>query len=170
MNRNLLIVILAAAVAVAALFIWHGRAEDRTPCTQEARICPDGSAVGRTGPDCEFAACPETGTIGENGSGIRGTVLLGPNCPVVRVPPDDKCADKPYSVSLEVTEAASGRPVKTFQSDEQGRFSVALPAGEYVIRGADSSKPFPRCSSPGPFTVRTGSFTEVAVSCDTGIR
>lgn len=28
-------------------------------CTQEARQCPDGSYVGRTGPRCEFAACPE---------------------------------------------------------------------------------------------------------------
>ena len=28
-------------------------------CTMEAKICPDGSAVGRTGPNCEFTACPE---------------------------------------------------------------------------------------------------------------
>lgn len=27
-------------------------------CTEEARLCPDGSYVGRTGPDCEFAPCP----------------------------------------------------------------------------------------------------------------
>lgn len=27
-------------------------------CTQEAKQCPDGSYVGRTGPNCEFAACP----------------------------------------------------------------------------------------------------------------
>ncbi|MHB9139688.1 MAG: TspO/MBR family protein [Victivallaceae bacterium] len=27
-------------------------------CTQEAKLCPDGSYVGRTGPKCEFAACP----------------------------------------------------------------------------------------------------------------
>lgn len=27
-------------------------------CTEEAKICPDGSSVGRTGPKCEFAACP----------------------------------------------------------------------------------------------------------------
>ena len=27
-------------------------------CTEEAIICPDGTAVGRTGPNCEFAACP----------------------------------------------------------------------------------------------------------------
>ncbi len=27
-------------------------------CTEEARICADGSSVGRTGPNCEFARCP----------------------------------------------------------------------------------------------------------------
>lgn len=27
-------------------------------CTQEAKLCPDGSAVGRTGPNCAFAPCP----------------------------------------------------------------------------------------------------------------
>ncbi|HRZ30517.1 MAG TPA: DUF333 domain-containing protein [Candidatus Paceibacterota bacterium] len=26
-------------------------------CTKEAKICPDGSAVGRVGPDCEFTSC-----------------------------------------------------------------------------------------------------------------
>jgi len=29
-------------------------------CTMEAKICPDGSVVGRTGPDCAFAPCPQT--------------------------------------------------------------------------------------------------------------
>lgn len=27
-------------------------------CTADAKICPDGSGVGRTGPKCEFAPCP----------------------------------------------------------------------------------------------------------------
>ena len=27
-------------------------------CTQEAKICPDGSTVSRSGPNCEFAECP----------------------------------------------------------------------------------------------------------------
>lgn len=31
---------------------------DRVACTMEAMICSDGSAVGRTGPNCEFAKCP----------------------------------------------------------------------------------------------------------------
>jgi hypothetical protein len=28
-------------------------------CTAEALICPDGTAVGRQGPNCEFAPCPD---------------------------------------------------------------------------------------------------------------
>lgn len=29
-------------------------------CTMEAKLCPDGSYVGRSGPNCEFTPCPET--------------------------------------------------------------------------------------------------------------
>ena len=29
-------------------------------CTEDAKICPDGSSVGRIGPNCEFAKCPAT--------------------------------------------------------------------------------------------------------------
>lgn len=32
-------------------------------CTMEAKLCPDGSYVGRTGPKCEFSECPATKTI-----------------------------------------------------------------------------------------------------------
>ena len=31
---------------------------NETACTMDAKICPDGSAVGRSGPKCEFAPCP----------------------------------------------------------------------------------------------------------------
>jgi len=31
-------------------------------CTQEAKLCPDGSSVGKTGPNCEFAECPKNKT------------------------------------------------------------------------------------------------------------
>ncbi len=27
-------------------------------CTMEAKMCPDGSYVGRSGPKCEFDPCP----------------------------------------------------------------------------------------------------------------
>jgi hypothetical protein len=31
-------------------------------CTRDAKICPDGTTVGRVGPRCEFAACPSSAT------------------------------------------------------------------------------------------------------------
>lgn len=38
---------------------------EQIACTMEAMICPDGSAVGRTGPNCEFAACPAPTTVNQ---------------------------------------------------------------------------------------------------------
>lgn len=38
--------------------VWAPGSEEQVFCTMDAKICPDGSAVGRQGPDCEFAACP----------------------------------------------------------------------------------------------------------------
>jgi hypothetical protein len=32
--------------------------KEHKACTEEAKMCPDGSYVGRTGPNCEFSACP----------------------------------------------------------------------------------------------------------------
>lgn len=32
-------------------------------CTDEAKLCPDGSAVGRNGPNCEFTSCPRINSI-----------------------------------------------------------------------------------------------------------
>jgi hypothetical protein len=37
--------------------------DDMVMCTMDAKICPDGSAVGRSGPRCEFAPCPTTQTV-----------------------------------------------------------------------------------------------------------
>lgn len=46
-------------VAVWYLVYTQYPGEKQPACTMEAKICPDGSAVGRTGPNCEFAACPK---------------------------------------------------------------------------------------------------------------
>ncbi|OGE76586.1 MAG: hypothetical protein A3C85_00465 [Candidatus Doudnabacteria bacterium RIFCSPHIGHO2_02_FULL_48_21] len=32
-------------------------------CTLEAKVCPDGSQVGRTGPSCQFAKCPSESVV-----------------------------------------------------------------------------------------------------------
>lgn len=37
----------------------EGKIEDGVMCTQDVKMCSDGSYVGRTGPSCAFAPCPK---------------------------------------------------------------------------------------------------------------
>lgn len=81
--------ILVIAIGVLALFValWAGSrylvskldGSGAQACTADALICPDGTAVGRTGPNCEFAPCPtptETPTGGTQTAGQSGPVLV----------------------------------------------------------------------------------------------
>ena len=55
-----LAVIIIALIAAGGYFIYeYYYSKQEIACTMEAMICPDGSSVGRAGPKCEFAPCPE---------------------------------------------------------------------------------------------------------------
>jgi hypothetical protein len=41
-------------------FIDSAENSSSVACTMDAKLCDDGSYVGRSGPKCEFAACPTT--------------------------------------------------------------------------------------------------------------
>lgn len=75
-GNTILISIVVLAVLVAGGWYWYSlnknQEGDIIGCPQDAKICPDGSAVGRTGPNCEFAACPQTGSRNPE-SGIMDT-------------------------------------------------------------------------------------------------
>lgn len=71
MTRQQAIAILATILllgAGAALLVAWSQKKQEMPaprpgsegvaCTLEAKLCPDGSYVGRTGPSCQFAECP----------------------------------------------------------------------------------------------------------------
>ena len=147
-------------------------------CTMEAMQCPDGSYVGRTGPNCEFV-CPTATTTPAGGagggfaeyhSGIKGTVLAGPTCPVQRTPPDPQCADKPVATNIWISRTITPTQVMaTTFSNAQGEFQLSLPPGEYVIQAGSSGTPYPRCTDASATVGPTG-YTAVVVSCDTGIR
>ena len=67
MNKIIyVLIVLAIVLGLAGVFIKNNsNSEDIVSCTMEAKICPDGSAVGRSGPNCEFAACPDLPEISE---------------------------------------------------------------------------------------------------------
>lgn len=265
-------VILGGLALVGVVFaLWFvintlGTGPTGVACTEEAKQCPDGSYVARTGPACEFAACPlpnamttvhlgETATIhgttitalelledsrcpvdvqciqagtvrlraaidaynrdfiftllqpqtvgnatvllssvipaerrstetvassdyrftftvtpiqsSTANSRIRGTVLLGPTCPVMRDPPDPQCADKPYATAIRVYRLGSTDVFVSQQSAANGTFEIAVPEGRYTVT-ASGGTVLPRCA---PIEVTVGATPVTAnISCDTGIR
>ncbi|MEK7638756.1 MAG: hypothetical protein AAB388_01205 [Patescibacteria group bacterium] len=102
-------------------------------------------------------------------SGIKGTVLLGPTCPVVSDPPDPQCADRPYQTKLVVTTSDQSQVIKEFSSAADGTFSVDLPPGEYAIRSAAAANILPYCAYD-MFEVNKDSFTDLTIACESGIR
>ncbi|WKZ25427.1 MAG: hypothetical protein QY322_03510 [bacterium] len=56
----ILIFLLLLSISIAGFFAYQTQRSKPVACTMEAKICPDGSAVGRSGPKCEFAPCPTT--------------------------------------------------------------------------------------------------------------
>ncbi|MGZ9235056.1 MAG: hypothetical protein ACXW4E_05980 [Anaerolineales bacterium] len=99
------------------------------------------------------------------GSGIEGQVLVGPMCPVVQ--PGQTCPDQPYQATLTVR-SPSGLQIAQFQTDAQGRFSVPLVPGEYILH-PESSNGIPFASDQS-FVVETGRYTPITVHYDSGIR
>lgn len=89
-------------------------------CTQEAKLCPDGSYVGRVGPNCEFAACPPVPTPkpqpGESTVYLREGQREG-SLQVLKIYPDrveglnfweyPVARDEGYPITLRVGETAS---------------------------------------------------------------
>jgi plastocyanin len=54
-------------------------------CTMEAKQCPDGSYVGRSGPNCAFAACPSMGATTTTTNNTTVIIQGGVNLGAVRV-------------------------------------------------------------------------------------
>jgi len=177
------VVVVAAVALVGAGIFYFSTKQAAVPgpvaCTADAMQCPDGSYVGRTGPNCEFVCPPAaTSTSGGGGgggiapynSGIKGTVMAGPTCPVMRDPPDPACADRPLQTTVSVARASDpARTVATAQSDSKGIFQLSLPPGDYVVTAGNPQAMLPRCNEAS-VTVGPAGYSAVTVSCDTGIR
>jgi len=110
------------------------------------------------------ASCGGAGA-GDGSSGIRGQALSGPQCPVeVQGSP---CPDLPYEGTVIATNTETGEEF-TVETDSEGRFELSLESGTYEVSiVSESSPPF---AKPQTVTVEPGSFTEIVVSVDTGIR
>jgi hypothetical protein len=102
-------------------------------------------------------------------SGIVGTVILGPTCPVGSEPGayDPVPCLTPYAAQLVVLDANNSVAARV-SSTADGSFRVDLPPGDYVITplGGD---PFP-IAQPLNVRVTLGEYVAVQVNYDSGIR
>ena len=98
-------------------------------------------------------------------SGVKGQALIGPMCPVMRE--GESCPDKPYQTTLIIL-TLDGREVTRLETDAEGKFSINLLPGDYVLHPENGNRiPF---AGDVPFTVIENQFTNVIITFDSGIR
>jgi hypothetical protein len=111
-------------------------------------------------------ATPPDGAGSGGGSGIRGVVVSGPQCPVESA--QSPCPDAPLP-KTEVQVKRSGNVVATATSDETGAFQITLPPGTYSVEAVADMGGI-GYARPVDVTVTDGVFAQVSVVVDTGIR
>jgi hypothetical protein len=98
-------------------------------------------------------------------SGISGTILVGPTCPVQREN-DPACNDRPYQGEF-IVKDSSGVVVARFFTDANGTFLVALAEGTYTIEPTGQIGMGQQSQTVQVFPAK---ITQVTLTFDTGIR
>jgi hypothetical protein len=114
-----------------------------------------------------LVACAGRGPSSSGDSGIRGTVLLGPTCPVETL--ESPCPDRPLA-DVEIRVLRGSDVVATVRSDGEGRFAVALGPGRYEVQAVVEEGGPGMSAKPVDVVVTNGVFNDVNVPVDSGIR
>jgi hypothetical protein len=106
------------------------------------------------------------GAAGDGTSGVRGIVLIGPQCPVQTQ--GQPCPDVPFASEVRVLDR-DGDEVARAPTGADGRFELALAPGEYTVEAA-LEEGGPPSAVPQWVTVGAGMFVDVELAVDSGIR
>jgi hypothetical protein len=92
--------------------------EDGIACTMDAKMCPDGSYVGRIGPRCEFAPCPNT-CVCPSGYRADGNIC-NPKCYYSQPPclaPSIACKEEENETEPPILGASCGTVTPGYQNE-----------------------------------------------------
>jgi len=171
-----ILIVIAAICAIIIHSVRSSPGKDLSPvaCTMDAKMCPDGSAVGRTGPKCEFAACPTPvtpstsstktptksttvpttgGVVKDEGfapykSGVNGVVTLN---------------GKAYQTTVTVFRSTdTTRAYALTQTDQNGLYAFNLPPGSYILGAGETNSP--QCARP-EVSIGTASIVTANIAC-----
>ena len=101
------------------------------------------------------------------GTGIAGTVTIGPMCPVVQE--GTPCPDQPFQATIVILDE-DGDEVTEFESAEDGTFSLRLPPGRYTVVPQSPNAGAPPVAAEQEVEVRDGQYAHVDIQYDSGIR
>ena len=132
-------------------------------------VGPDGRVTleSESGPVVPADAWPSPGGTGR--TGIAGTALAGPVCPVERDPPDPACAARPVSGATVVIRDGEGSEVARTVTGVDGSFFVETPSGEYVVE-PQAANGLMGTATAQNVTVGDGMVAVIQLDYDTGIR
>jgi hypothetical protein len=115
-----------------------------------------------------MASCGGTDTPPPSGnSGIEGRVMIGPTCAAEQQ--GSPCPAEPYEADLQIVRAGTNEVVTDVRSDSDGRFSVTLAPGRYIIRSTEEESAI-ESLKPVSVTVSDDEFARATVVFDSGIR
>jgi len=155
MKLKILIIAIIAVIAAVA-FAEYERGLNRAEVSPTPTI-----SISPTSSPSPYPTTP-------NGqSGVRGKVTIGPTCPVQKIPPDPKCADKPYQTTLNVFKG--DKFVTSFTSAADGTFYVSLPPGSYLITKTGDLTRSPTLA-PVSVIISSSQIVEITIRFDSGIR
>lgn len=132
-----------------------------------------------------LAACTSVGGGGTSGNtgAISGVVMAGPTCGAEPAGSPGACGPKPVpgktvniisiaaTATVTIAQPPTAPVVASATTDAQGRFSVNVPPGSYVVVVAPPSSGFTMRQTNLPqVTVAAGQTVNVTVNLDTGIR
>jgi hypothetical protein len=129
-QKGFALIVILAVLGLAGYYFYKNyyQIKPQQSCTLEAKICPDGTSVGRTEQNCEFAACPtsqpnSTPTVIEKGT-VSGKLCY----PSSFLPPGEIVA-KNLDTGEKYTQGYKG----TFDGGGQ-TYTLDLPVGIYHLR------------------------------------
>ena len=112
-----------------------------------------------------LVACGKGGAA-QPGTGIRGSVSIGPQCPVEQA--NSPCPDRPFEGDVRAT--ATDGSTTTASTDARGLFSMNLDPGTYEVVALTTNGGGPPTAIPQTVVVSDGAYTSIALELDSGIR
>lgn len=120
-----------------------------------------------------LAACSPgaSASVAEREGTIEVEVVAGPVCPVEQDPPDPGCEPREVAGARVLVQPGDGRDIVVAEAtaDAAGHAVIDLPAGDYLVVGAEVEG-LMGLPEPALVTVVVGETVRVILAYDTGIR